>query len=259
MLSSCFNRRNWLVWSCAFAFSGICPAATLTFAQIQESVLAPGHLSDIYDSGQLNQTLLTHQLGVFSTGGFATSTGTINGNDISGMVSTQNGQARMDAFWSDAFTVSGLPLGTPVEILITNSLTSHVSLTGGPGSAGAISDLRLFLSNPLDLILSNTESNVVNGTQTISHMVTLISGATAPFIIDEHLTLNAVVNLTGSAEADAPNDIFITVLTAGAVLHSASGVDYSQTTATPEPATVVPVLMGLVGMAIRRMRRTALR
>jgi len=254
-----------LIGFCAVLFFPVASFGGTIFSQIQEQVVLSGPpLSSLsYDSGQLGQVSLAHAIALPSTGTvLAGAPGLINGNDIQGLTQAQSGQARMDAFWQDGITVGGLAPGTPVSLMITNSLTSHVFVEG-TGQAFAISDLRLFLNNPLDLILCNSAAtdgggpcNTLNGTQTASHLVTLISGNPAPFVLDEHLALQASSNGI-AAEADAPNDIFIDVLTPGATVTSQSGVNYSSTTSTPEPGTAGFALAGIVGLLIGYGRKRA--
>ena len=258
---SLYLHRQALFIGCSILwFSGICPAGTIQrFGQIQEQVVTGSPVKSlIYDSGQLSRTSLAHAIGL-GIPCCANAGGSISGNDIQGVTQAQEGQAFMDAFWQDGITVGGLAPGTPVSLMITNSLTSHVFVEG-TGHAIAISDLRLFLNNPLDLILCNSAAtdgggpcNTLNGTQTASHLVTLLSGDPAPFVLDEELQIS-VVSSGIAAEADAPNDIFIDVLTPGATLTTESGVNYSSTTATPEPAMALPLLVCLAGFVIHRKR-----
>jgi hypothetical protein len=253
-----FHRKGLLIGLCVLWFSGTCSGGTIFNAQIQEQVLlaVSPPISISYDSGQVQPVVpLSHEIVLPSTSTVLVGAGgLISGNDIQGLTEAQSGQAFMDAFWQDGITVGGLAPGTPVSLRITNSLTSHV-LIELSGSATVVSDLRLFLNNPVDLILTNTNTDTHNGTQTASQLITLLSGDPAPFVLDEHLALRAISNGI-AAEADAPNDIFIDVLTPGATLTSQSGVNYSSTTATPEPAMALPVLACLAGVVICGRRRT---
>jgi hypothetical protein len=226
-------------WTCSmFLFGGACWATP--FVQIQEQVVHSGFTTVTYDSGQLSQTVLGNHISLGAT--VADAIGNINGSHITGTVLTAGGQAFMDAFTQDNISVTGLPLFTPVQVMFTDIMTSNQSLSG-PGTAIAGNTLRLFLGSPLDLTLTNSNSAPHSGTQSISHTVTLLSGD-VPLVFDETLTTHAIANsISASAEADAVNDIFITVLTPGATIISGSGVVYSSI--VPEPSTLGVVLAGL--------------
>jgi hypothetical protein len=227
-------------------------------SQIQEQIIWGPPVdgdSTLYNSGQLPQVSLANGL-VSPPGTGVVSTGSIGAGQLHGLASTTNSftQATFSGLWMDTVLVGGLPTGTSVTLLITDSLDS--GLTVAPGATAQILSSVLFPDMTSDnLSLSNTSSNVQNGQQTASGEVTIPSGSSLEF--DENLYLMVINNATaGATVADASdtNTVSIAILTPGATVTSASGVSYAAS-ATPEPSTAVAMLAGLAVCFLARKQR----
>jgi hypothetical protein len=250
-------------------------AGPLTFLQLNESATAGdnntvGGSSASFNSGVLTQFSLIGPMFIQSIGGvgFADASGRVAAGQIHGVVSAEgmhdgslgshgnpiegSGVSDFSGEWVDTLTAVG-PIGTSVNIQITNSLHSLVSLSVLSGtffsSADAFSGLRVLQgSNPVDLNLDNPDSNPISN-RIISGNFTVPVGSS--FTIEQTLTLHASalgssVNQDVMAKADASNtsNVFIDVLTPGATLTSASGAQYASS--APEPASFVLVSSGLL-------------
>jgi hypothetical protein len=271
-----------LAWrlGCALLIgAGACCAGPITYLQLQEQVssspgpaINPGCCA-VFDSGILNQTFLTQQIAGSGSGGVGLANGSIDGSQIRGFVSATStlsapfgGGADLTATWVDTITLVGLAPGTPVSLLITDSLHSVIGLGGAVPTgnyATAFSTLSLVfpgsLSNPR-LSVHNTDLNPVSNPQTASLMLSCISGSVC-FTLTETLALTAHATLQGmaaSVDARNTNDISIDVLTPGAGVSAASGVSYSAS--TPEPGTGGLLLLGAAGtLVLRRWRERSAR
>jgi hypothetical protein len=158
--------------------------------------------------------------------------------------------------WIDTIIVTGLPNGTPVELVLTDALhsTETFSAAGvvyGPGVAQLESVLVLG-GQELDLL---NNQGAANGFVTQSVIVDTVSGA----------TLQLAATLTGSADAagvasatvdasDTANS-YITVLTPGASYTTASGVDYAPPSTAPEPKSFWVMATAFAGIWAGTRRR----
>ena len=154
--------------------------------------------------------------------------------------------------------VGGLPLGTPVQLLLTaelNSMTQYVGWDSGSASISAASTLG---TSALTLQNSNgPHTSPTNGTQTESVIVDTYSGQQLAL----GLTFNGQVNDQAAAfgaafsaladASDTAND-YIDVLTPGAKYTTASGINYESPPKAPAPEpTVLWLIPGeLAGLAL---------
>jgi hypothetical protein len=206
--------------------------------------------------------------------GFADASGRVAAGQIHGVVSAEgkhdgslgsrgnpiegSGVSDFSGEWVDTLTAVG-PIGTSVNIRITNSLHSLVGLSVLSGTffsrADAFSGLRVLQGfNPVDLNLDNADSNprldrIISGDFTVP--------VGSSFTIEQTLTLHASalgssLNPDVMAKADASNtsNVFIDVLTPGATLNSASGAQYASASSVPEPDSFVLVGCGLLLAAL---------
>jgi hypothetical protein len=253
----------------ALPFAAPCRGGPIYTVQLQEGATWGSGLGNSlsYDSGQLAQTSVSNTVNGGGPGGTAEASGSISDGEIHGLAESQGltgvTDANLTAFWNDAITVGGLPDGTLVTLLITDSLHSLLTLSGATSQASAVSQVTIFAGGTDSFLdLSNTSSNLQNGNQTTSMELTCAASSLSCFQLTEELALRASTFPGGLAIADASNtnQIFIDVLTPGATITSASGVIYADT-AVPEPATAGPVLLTLGGLlvVVRRNRETGFR
>ncbi len=225
-------------------------------AQIQEQVIwGPPVSGDStnYDSGQLPQVSVSN----FLTSGdnAVVSTGSISNGQVHGLAYTTDPlgtQATFAGTWMDSILVGGLPTGTSVTLLITDSMDSSLQIAPG-ATAEALSSVLIFPGTGSNtLSISNTGSNLQNGLHTTSAQETVAAGSSLIFY--EELFLMVIAGPDGGttmADASNTNSVSISILTPGATLTSASGVTYAAT-ATPEPSTGVAMLVGLAVCALAR-------
>jgi hypothetical protein len=264
-----------LILGLPFAYGG-----PVTFLQLNESATAGdnntvGGSSASFNSGMLMQFSLLGPMFIQTIGGvgFANASGRVAAGQIHGVVSAEgkhdgslgsqgnpiegSGVSDFSGEWVDTLTAVG-PIGTSVNIRLTNSLHSVVSLSVPSGTffsrADAFSGLRVLQgSNPVDLNLDNPDSNPI--------LLRVISGdfvvpVGSSFIIEQTLNLHASalgssLNQDVMAIADASNtsNVFIDVLTPGATLTSASGAQYASASSVPEPASCLLTGCGLLACA----------
>ncbi len=163
--------------------------------------------------------------------------------------------------WRDVLTVGGLPMGTPVQLLITDYLYSSVSAdrVSGHGTAegGAYYEFQLYgqHSEHVDLQLNNLSTD--------PHLLlkeTYVMQAVAGMPLTLLLQMENNVDGNGGvwvANANAGDTAFanIQVLTTGGTLSSASGIDYSKLSETPEPSGLLLFGSGLSCLSIIIKRR----
>jgi len=179
----------------------------------------------------------------------------VNGN-LSGFCATcpsptENG-GRANIQWADTITISGLPAGTPVDIMLTNALNSDTSISGD-GQTSIVSQLSW---SGQELTLTNAQG-ADDGLITQSAIVSTVSGATFQFFSDLSLDVNAFA--TGDADSatgDASDTArtYITVLTPGASYTTASGATYDSAN-VPEPRSFLLVGVALAFCGAVRARR----
>jgi hypothetical protein len=160
--------------------------------------------------------------------------------------------------WVDTIYVTGLPNGTPVDLMLTDALHSSSNSSG----FGAFTELESGLAlGSQDIQLLNNQG-AADGLITQSVIVETVSGA----------TLQLAATLTGGAGASddpggAPSSAtvdasdtansYITVLTPGASFTTASGIDYSAPATVPEPNNlwlIVAAFGGIVAVTCRRLK-----
>ena len=179
------------------------------------------------------------------------------------------GSATAELFWVDTVWATGVPNGTPVLLRFTFSLDGSYTVSGKSSSTliWNPSVSQPFLGNvcglPADYVtqingdtteFTNTSAPIIHDVQTLDFCTT--AGTELGF--EEQLSLNPGGNAPAwSAAIDASDtaEASIDVLTPGASLASASGIDYS-TTAAPAPPTWLLVLAPLLVCVRMRIARS---
>lgn len=159
-------------------------------------------------------------------------------------VATENG-GNFGIQWLDTINIAGLPVGTPVDLLLTDVL--HSSISGTVLSSSTVtSDLSLLNQS---ITLTNS-AGAGNGVMTRSAVVHTSSGAVLQ-LSNALFGFASVSDLTSSQSAavDASDtaNAYITVLTPDANYTAASGASYAAPS-VPEPADAWLVAAGLVAM-----------
>jgi hypothetical protein len=154
--------------------------------------------------------------------------------------------------WYDTISIAGLSPGTPVDLLLTVSLDSVVSSSGGGyASVTWLADLGSIQAEVINQ--NGSESGLTD-----SVMIETTSGATLALLTSLQGSAN-VNNLVGSesATADASDTgiLDISVLTPGAIYTTASGVTYNAPSAVPEPESIWLVLAAIAAICFRSRRR----
>lgn len=181
----------------------------------------------------------------------------------SGFYTGPGAEMRGGGFWLDTLKITSdtLPEGAPVELLATFIFRSDISgediysqssvaaqfQLAEPGRRSLIFQLTDSVGEPLDGgirrgVFSTTVGSTISFSTYLEGVGYSYSGSSNDFSINKPTSA----------------DSYIKVLTPGASYTSASGTSYTSATAVPEPASVVLLLSGLLGVgggASRRRRR----
>jgi len=159
--------------------------------------------------------------------------------------------------WTDTIYVSGLPSGTPVDLMLTDSLHSSESFSAagvvyGPG-VSQLESVLVLGGQELDLF---DNQGAANGLVTQSVMVETVSGATLQLTgtLDGSVSAAGVASATVDA-SDTANS-YITVLTPGASYTTASGISYPSPSAVPEPKSLWLMVTAFSGIWVGTRRRS---
>jgi hypothetical protein len=207
----------------------------------------------------------SYTVGADTVTGSATSWASSNGGSLHGFAAatlsglcgncsgiTENGGV-FGIEWTDTIYVSGLPNGTPVDLMLTDVL--HIS-SSHSGNASISLFASLSMGNQSIQLLNNQGAS--DGLITQTSIVHTISGTELQ--LSSELTGSANVAAIGAVESatgDASDTAlsYITVLTPGASYTSASGFDYAAPAGVPEPRSVWLLgasLIALLGSTHRR-------
>jgi len=206
----------------------------------------------------------SYTVGNSTVTGSATSWGSVDDGSSHGYATTNiSGQCQTCPFatgniglydidWYDTISITGLSPGAPVDLLLTVSLDSVVSSSGGGlASVTWVADL------------GSTQAEVTNqnGSEsglTDSVMIHTTSGSALALVTSLQGSAD-VDNLFGSesatADASDTGSSYITVLTPGASYTTASGVGYGAPSAVPEPKSVWLVLAAIAAICFKGRRR----
>ncbi len=175
--------------------------------------------------------------------------------------------------WTDTIFVVGLPVGTPVELRLTDSLVSFTSFSGSDSEGDVLAEASL-ADVTTGLNAGTDQSNVdapgyvpVNGLQTQSVILQTFVGD--PLQLTIELSGSALASIfgngglqtaTGLADASDTENAYLTVLTPGASLTTASGIDYFAPAAVPEPHSLWFMVTACAGvLAVTRRNNKTLR
>jgi hypothetical protein len=173
--------------------------------------------------------------------------------------------------WTDTVFVVGLPVGTPVELRLTDSLVSFTSFSGSDSEGDVLAEASL-ADVTTGLNAGTDQSNVdapgyvpVNGLQTQSVILQTVVGD--PLQLTVELSGSALATIagngglqtaTGLADASDTENASISVLTQGASLTTASGIDYSALATVPEPHGLWLLALACTGLLAATRRKVKL-
>ena len=181
-----------------------------------------------------------------------------------------NGTAYRQLFWVDTLFVTGLPTGTPVLLQLTTSLDGSYVVSGNTAplsqliwrpslnqalTGNVCGQPANYVTQYSDItVFTTTSAPAINSVQTVDFCTT----AGAPLTFEEQLGAQLLGVNTWFGEANLSNtaNTYIDVLTPGAGLTSASGVDYSTPSPVPEPSSFLLLSASLltVGFSARWRR-----
>jgi hypothetical protein len=202
----------------------------------------------------------SYTFGSSTVSGSATAWATVNNGSLRGFASTTlsgfcltcspwtSNFSVFNPVWHDTIFISGLPNGTPVDLLLTSVMHSVES--------GSTVDLISDVSLGDQFVTLQNIDGISNGTLTQSLIVHTVAGATLALVNYVYGTVNIGANSnfeSGTVDASDTANAYIKVLTAGAGYTSASGVSYAAPSAVPEPANWL--FTGIALMAICSARR----
>jgi hypothetical protein len=162
--------------------------------------------------------------------------------------------AEYEVLWYDTLFVVGLPPGTPVELMVTTTLSSTVS---GSGSSSAFAYSNATINGGYEVQVTNEGAD--NGSTSQSMIIDTY--AYAPLQLESELEgvasgeTNGIGSYSATSDAADTANTYITILTPGATYTTASGVSYSS---VPEPRTFL-LLAALLPAIWAGARRRALR
>lgn len=184
------------------------------------------------------------------------------GGDPSVQQRNAGGSAGFSGIWMDTLYIVGLPLLTPVDLLITNTLDSFNQVSVTPDTSNSAQVESILSINSVSSQLQNLNGGS-NGLLTSSFIFHTFVGDSLQL---EHQfvgeatagTLFQARTVSSSVDALNTSEVFISVLTPGASYTTASGVGYTQQTGTPEVGSLWlagPVLLVWCSRARHRSRR----
>lgn len=160
-----------------------------------------------------------------------------------------DGNAQVFMYWTDQIIVGGLPAGTPVVVQMTNVLDSGILAFGSflpqynfirqtAGLSDGHHSISIQLLNPSSKPHLHLQS---------SNTITTAAGRTLTFTLQ--LLVSNDSEGVSEVTMDALDTAFANIqpLTTGAILTSASGIDYSTLSETPEPSSILLLGAGIAG------------
>jgi hypothetical protein len=278
--TSCFGAAGYLLWMLAAGSSvanasaiyGVTatvqvssgnglttyPTQTVNFTNGGNPVAVTSYTSPVLSASG------SYTFGGSTVSGSATTWASSNGESLHGystaamsgvcqtcVSSTENG-GLFQVVWYDTIDITGLPAGTPVELLLTDLLNSTTSLSGN-----AHTSIQSYLSLGSQYTQIYNNSGASDGLITQSFLVQTVAGAqlqleeelfASSLIIDNS---NAFPSSSATMDASDTSDAFINVLTPGASYTTASGTTYAS---IPEPAGLCLAAAGLLVIWAARRR-----
>jgi hypothetical protein len=175
------------------------------------------------------------------------------------------GSGSFSGIWMDTIFIIGLPMGTPVDLLVTNTLDSFTELSVTPDTSNFAYVTSILSMNDLTVGFGGKSSELDNSNDAADGMLStsfIYHTLVGDSLQLQHQLLGAAEVGTlfqarsSSATVDALNtsDAFISVLTPGASYTTASGVSYAAPSSVPEPAGLWLAGTALVAIGLKRGR-----
>ena len=199
--------------------------------------------------------------------------GQLHGLGYSTALAGPSGAARGDSFavaaWFDTLTFGGPPAGTPVDVQMTFDLHSVIGLPvarSGPAGNSAEADAVFQLIDfgtrqATTLKLLNSDTAPMPADQTVTGVFQTTAGSEVRLTQNLQIDSGAFIQGPPAGSIDSLVDVsntesaYLTVLTPGAVLESASGATYAQTSSVPEPATIALFGFALLALSLVRIKK----
>jgi PEP-CTERM motif len=197
--------------------------------------------------------------------GYASAGASVNNTDAS--QNTGEAGASFNSEWVDTLYVIGLPVGTPVQIQLTNVLDSITNFSGAD-AVGGVEESASLSDSVTGANVSSSLTNTDGEPYTPSNGVqsqTLVLNTKVGDALQLTLQLNGnalnggipagTLSATALADASDTANVYFTVLTPGASYTTASGINYASQS-TPEPGTLWLMATALAGIRAARRRST---